>query len=153
VRNFALLQGIMMENRKRVTVEEKKEIWNLYQQGLVSREIAKKVGCSFVTVCHWIHRLIASGACGGVVLPKGPSTKRRTPLNTKPHCSHRPHQYRPKCKLTVKEKENLRSKIVEMYQKYESAPKVADELRKEGIHLSSPTILKRVRETFNQIQI
>jgi transposase len=140
----------MMENRKRVTVEEKKEIWNLYQQGLVSREIAKRVGCSFVTVCHWIHRLIASG---GVVLPKGPSTKRRTPLNIKPYCTHHTRQYRPKCKLTVKEKESLRSKIVEMYQKYKSAPKVADELRKEGIHLSSPTILKRVRETFNKIQI
>jgi hypothetical protein len=35
-----------------------------------------------------------------------------------------------------------------LYLKYESAPKVADELKKEGIHLSPPTILKRVRKSF-----
>jgi hypothetical protein len=34
-----------------------------------------------------------------------------------------------------------------LYQKYESAPKVVDELKKEGIHLSPPTILKRVRSS------
>jgi hypothetical protein len=47
----------------------------------------------------------------------------------------------------LKEKESLMVKIAELYQKYESAPKVADELRREGIHLSSPTIFKRVRKS------
>jgi transposase len=117
----------------------------------VSREIAKKIGCSSVTVCHWIHRLIA---CDGVVLPKAHSKKRRrNSLNIKGHRSHS-HQYRRRFKLTLQEKEKLRANIVEMYLKSESAPKVAEELCQEGIFLSPPTILRRVRESFSQkIQI
>jgi transposase len=110
----------------------------------VSRVIAKKIGCSVVTVCHWIHRLIETDA---VISPKGlTGKKRRAPLRIKPHRPHRPPQGRCK-KLTLKEKEDLMVKIVELYQKYESAPKVADELKKEGIRLSPPTILKRVRKS------
>jgi transposase len=100
----------------------------------VSRVIAKKIGCSVVTVCHWIHRLIETDA---VISPKGlTGKKRRAPLRIKPHRPHRPPQGRCK-KLTLKEKEDLMVKIVELYQKYESAPKVAEELKKEGIHLSA----------------
>jgi IS30 family transposase len=125
-----------MEKRKRLNKEQKHEIYSLYQQDLVSREIGKKIGCSAVTVCHWIHRLIETDA----------GKKRRVPLRIKPHRPHRPQQCRGK-KLTLKEKEDLMVKIVELYQKYESAPKVADELKKEGIRLSPPTILKRVRKS------
>jgi transposase len=133
-----------MEKRKRLNKEQKQEIYSLYQQGLVSREIGQKIGCSAVTVCHWIHRLIETE---GLISPKGlTGKKRRVPLRIKPHRPHRPQQCRGK-KLTLKEKEDLMVKIVELYQKYESAPKVADELKKEGIRLSPPTILKRVRKS------
>jgi transposase len=132
-----------MEKRKRLNHDEKHEIYSLYQQGLLSRDIAKKIGCSPVTVCHWIHRLIETN---GVISPKDQGGKRRKPLRPKPHRPHHPQQCRGK-KLTLREKEALMVKIPELYQKYESAPKVADELKREGIHLSPPTILKRVRES------
>ena len=137
----------VVENRKRLNREQKHEIYALYQKGLVSREIAKKIGCSAVTVCHWIHRLIESD---GVLSPKYQCVKiRRKPIHPKPHRPHQPQQYKRKYNLTLKEKEKLKCRISDLYQKYESAPKVVEELKKEGIYLSAPTVLKKMREAFN----
>lgn len=74
-------------------------------------------------------------------LPESTSFKRHKPNRPKPHTPHKSHRKRQK---TSKELEQDK-KLFELYKKLQSATKVAEELNKEGIQLSIPTILKRVR--------
>jgi transposase len=134
-----------MKERRRVTPEQKKMIWNLYQEGLASRKIAEKVGCSFVTVCLYINRIIQSDG----VIPTE-SRKRRTKLSHKPNVSSdHPEQKRKKRVETPGQLEQS-EKIRSLYTRLGSAAKVVQALKIEGIVLSAPTILKKVREQANK---
>ena len=115
---------------KRLTAAQKEDIWKYHQSGLVSREIALKVGCSFVTVCQHI-KAVEQTSC-----------KRRKPCRPKPHSPHKSHRRKQKSSEQIVQDR----KILELYQKLQSATKVVKELKKEGIELSTPTILKRVRD-------
>jgi transposase len=41
-------------SKQRVTVAQKREIKNLFKQGIKRRAIATKLGINYATVCYWI---------------------------------------------------------------------------------------------------
>jgi IS30 family transposase len=156
-----------MHYRKHLTNAQKQEIWTLFQNGLVSREISEVVGCTSATVCNWIRKLIPCNGRPESLSIEKPVPKsyclpihaksRRKPL--KPSHIHTTEdtgkhaleyggsiEKRTKTKTIRPINEQLCQKMIELYQKFGSANRVAIELQNNGIYLSSPTILKEMRQ-------
>jgi hypothetical protein len=77
------------------------------------------------------------------------SRKRRTRLSHKPNVSYHPEQKRKK-RVETPEQLEQSEKIRSLYTRLGSAAKVVQALKIEGIVLSAPTILKKVREQVNK---
>jgi transposase-like protein len=123
--------------KKRLTFEQKKEIWRLHQsEGLSSRAIASKIGCSFVTVCYYIRQIRLTGEVPQDHLPMEPR-KRRTDKGRKlmKMGKHRSSELEKKWDQIT----------LQLFRQYKGSPKVQEELSKLGLSQSHPTILKRMR--------
>jgi IS30 family transposase len=146
-----------MNCRKHLNEVQKQQIWTLYQNGLVSQEIAQKIGCTCVTVCNWIRKLmLTNGKIEGV--SKRIQKPRKLTLCPKPR--RKPLKYNvEKCPSKQTQNEKVCSantnalmdgesckKMLQLYESCGSAKIVAFELQKDGIYLSEPTILKRLRQ-------
>ena len=136
-----------MKQYRRLSVEQRKEICQLHQeQGLVSRVIAGRVGCSFVTVCKYIRLLHTKGSIP-MKSPLEPISRRR--FN---HSRVKSYKKRVQPSHIENQKCEEDQRILRLYQQHGSASKVQKDLEQTtGVLWSIPIILKRMRRACSSL--
>ncbi len=139
-------------HRKHLTDAQKKEIWTLHKSGIEKSEISRRIGCTPTTISNWIQRMRPYNGDLQQLIISEQTNQQRHCLLLMPKRRKIDRQKLSNFRLGKSKKMSSRpldrglcEKMIQLYEKFGSATKVALELEKNGIHLSIPTIFKRMR--------